>query len=423
MSQPPNQPANTSATPISTLQDRQSRPKRRSAATTAVRTGIESDQEHGAVVPPLYLSSNFAFKGFDDKRPYDYTRSGNPTRDLLGEAISELEGGAGAVITSSGMSAVYLVTHLLTADDLVLAPHDCYGGCYRLLENLSKQKKLRLKFCDFSDTAAAREEILRSKPQLVWLETPSNPLLRVSDISALSDAAREVDALVVADNTFLSPALQQPLALGADIVVHSTTKYLNGHSDVVGGAVVAKTPELHEQLTWWANCIGVTGAPFDSFLTLRGIRTLKVRVAQHETNARRLVDLLTSHAAVSRVYYPGLTSHPGHAVARRQQSGFGGMISFELRGDVGEVTEFLRSLELFSLAESLGGVESLVAHPATMTHAAMSEAAQREAGIEPTLVRLSVGIEDADDLVSDVQAALDAALEISLENEAQAVGG
>ncbi|MEM1092417.1 MAG: PLP-dependent transferase, partial [Pseudomonadota bacterium] len=226
-----------------------------------------------------------------------------------------------------------------------------------------------------------------------------------------------------ADNTFLSPALQQPLALGADIVVHSTTKYLNGHSDVVGGAVVAKTPELHEQLTWWANCIGVTGAPFDSFLTLRGIRTLKVRVAQHETNARRLVDLLTSHAAVSRVYYPGLTSHPGHAVARRQQSGFGGMISFELRGDVGEVTEFLRSLELFSLAESLGGVESLVAHPATMTHAAMSEAAQREAGIEPTLVRLSVGIEDADDLVSDVQAALDAALEISLENEAQAVGG
>ncbi|MEM6937544.1 MAG: cystathionine gamma-synthase [Pseudomonadota bacterium] len=423
MSQQTNQSATTSATPISALQDRQSRPKRRSAATTAVRTGIESDQEHGSVVPPLYLSSNFAFKGFDDKRSYDYTRSGNPTRDLLGEAISELEGGAGAVITSSGMSAVYLVTHLLTADDLVLAPHDCYGGCYRLLENLAKQKKLRLKFCDFSDTAAAREEILRSKPQLVWLETPSNPLLRVSDISALSDAAREVDALVVADNTFLSPALQQPLALGADIVVHSTTKYLNGHSDVVGGAVVAKTPELHEQLTWWANCIGVTGAPFDSFLTLRGIRTLKVRVAQHETNARRLVDLLTSHAAVSRVYYPGLTSHPGHAVARRQQSGFGGMISFELRGDVGEVTEFLRSLELFSLAESLGGVESLVAHPATMTHAAMSEAAQREAGIEPTLVRLSVGIEDADDLVSDVQAALDAALEISLENEAQAVGG
>ncbi|MFK7957259.1 MAG: cystathionine gamma-synthase [Lysobacterales bacterium] len=379
----------------------------------AVRTGIESDAEHGAVVPPLYLSSNFAFRGFDDKRQYDYTRSGNPTRDLLGEAISDLEGGAGAVITSSGMSAVYLVTHLLAADDLVLAPHDCYGGCYRLLENLQKQKKLQLKFIDFSDTDAAVQQILDQKPRLVWLETPSNPLLRVSDVRRLSEAARQVGALVVADNTFLSPALQQPISLGADIVVHSTTKYLNGHSDVVGGAVVAKTPELLEQLTWWANCIGVTGSPFDSFLTLRGIRTLKVRIAQHEANARRLVDILCTHGAVSKVYYPGLNSHCGHAIARKQQSGFGGMISFELKGDTAEVTTFLSELKLFSLAESLGGVESLVAHPATMTHAAMSEEARQEAGIAQTLVRLSVGIEHDDDLAADLTHALDSASEVS----------
>ncbi|MEM9529563.1 MAG: cystathionine gamma-synthase [Pseudomonadota bacterium] len=383
------------------------------AGTVAVRTGIESDAEHGAVVPPLYLSSNFAFRGFDDKRTYDYTRSGNPTRDLLAEALSKLEGGAGAVVTGSGMSAVYLVTHLLKADDLVLAPHDCYGGCYRLFENLEKQGKLQLRFCDYSDTAAARARILEEKPRLVWLETPSNPLLRISDVRALAEAAHSVDALVVVDNTFLSPALQKPISLGADLVVHSTTKYLNGHSDVVGGAVVAATDELHEQVAWWANCIGVTGAPFDSFLTLRGIRTLKVRVAQHEANARRLVDVLAAHPAVARVYYPGLTNHPGHATARRQQSGFGGMISFELRGGREEVTTFLRELRLFSLAESLGGVESLVAHPATMTHAAMSEEARAEAGIAETLVRLSVGIEDEEDLVEDLNAALDSAQEIT----------
>ncbi len=388
-------------------------PPRLNAATLAVRTGIESDAEHGAVVPPLYLSSNFAFRGFDDKREYDYTRSGNPTRDLLGDAISDLEGGAGAVITSSGMSAVYLVTHLIAADDLVLAPHDCYGGCYRLLENLEKQKKLQLNFIDFSDTETAVQKILEQKPRLVWLETPSNPLLRVSDVRRLSEAAREVGAWVVADNTFLSPALQQPISLGADIVVHSTTKYLNGHSDVVGGAVVAKTPELLEKLTWWANCIGVTGSPFDSFLTLRGIRTLKVRIAQHESNARRLVDILCAHGAVSKVYYPGLNSHQGHAIARKQQSGFGGMISFELKGDTTEVTTFLKELKLFSLAESLGGVESLVAHPATMTHAAMSEEARQEAGIAPTLVRLSVGIEHDDDLATDLTQALDRAFEVS----------
>ena len=378
-------------------------------ATLAVRCGIESDPTHGAVVPPLYLSSNFAFAGFEQKREYDYTRSGNPTRDLLGDALSELEGGAGSVITGSGMSAVYLVTHLLRSDDLLLAPHDCYGGCHRLFDNLQEQGKVRLAWCDFSDTQGARERIRKLAPRMVWLETPSNPLLRISDIRAVAETCQEIGALLVVDNTFLSPALQRPIELGADLVVHSTTKYLNGHSDVVGGAVVAATPELAEQVAWWANCIGVTGAPFDSFLTLRGVRTLKVRVAQHEANAQRLVDVLCAHPAVARVYYPGLSDHPGHATARRQQCGFGGMISFELHGGETEVRAFLESLRLFSLAESLGGVESLVAHPASMTHAAMSEAARAEAGISSTLVRLSVGIEDGADLSHDLEAALAAA--------------
>lgn len=389
------------------------------AATTAVRCGIESDSAHGAVVPPLYLSSNFAFEGFNEKRTYDYTRSGNPTRDLLAEALTELEGGAGGVITGSGMSAVYLVTHLLSAGDLLLAPHDCYGGCHRLFDHLQQQGKLNFQFTDFSQTDSARARILAARPRMVWLETPSNPLLRISDIRAIAEACKSVGALLVVDNTFLSPALQQPIALGADIVVHSTTKYLNGHSDVVGGAVIGRTAELAEQITWWANCIGVTGAPFDSFLTLRGVRTLKVRIAQHEENARRLVETLVDHPAVSKVYYPGLTDHPGHATARRQQAGFGAMISFELVGDTDQVATFLRGLSLFSLAESLGGVESLVAHPATMTHAAMSPEALAEAGISQTLVRLSVGIEDGKELVEDVSQALDA---ISPQAGQRAVG-
>ncbi len=375
--------------------------------TAAVRCGIESDREHGAVVPPLYLSSNFAFEGFDRKREYDYTRSGNPTRDQLGEALSELEGGAGAVVTGSGMSAVFLVTQLLQPDDLVLAAHDCYGGCHRLFDSLSRQSKLTVEFCDLTQTVSAAAQIKARRPRVVWVETPSNPLLRVTDIRAISDACKAVDALLVVDNTFLSPALQRPIELGADLVVHSTTKYLNGHSDVVGGAVVAATEALYEDLTWWANCIGVTGAPFDSFLTLRGVRTLHARIAQHERNTREVVDALAAHPAVSRIYYPGLSSHPGHAVARRQQQGFGGMVSFELAAGEASVATFVESLRLFSLAESLGGVESLVAHPATMTHAAMTPEARETAGISGALVRLSVGIEHAEDLVEDLTRALD----------------
>ncbi len=377
-------------------------------ATLAVRASVESDTQHGAVVPPLYLSSNYAFAGFDEKRQYDYTRSGNPTRDALADALTTLEGGEAAVVTSSGMAALTLVLQLLEPGDLLLAPHDCYGGSYRLFESLAKKGHFDVVFVDQTDTPALQQAVAR-KPRLILVETPSNPLLRIVDISIVSGLARSCGAILAVDNTFLSPVLQQPIALGADIVIHSTTKYLNGHSDVVGGAVVAATAELGEELTWWANCLGITGAPFDSFLTLRGVRTLHARMRQHEETAQFLAAKLDQHVGVRRVYYPGLESHDGHAIALRQQSGFGGMLSFEIEGGEAAVRAFVEHLQFFSLAESLGGVESLVCHPASMTHAPVSEAAQTEAGIRRNLIRLSIGLESKVDLLQDVLVALDAA--------------
>ena len=379
------------------------------AATRAVRAAIATDPHHGAVVPPIHLSSTFAFEGFGRKREYDYTRSGNPTRSQLADAIAELEWGAAGVITSTGMSAVALVLHLLKPGDLVVAAHDCYGGTHRLLRALSGRGHFDVVFADLT-AAGVEEDIGRLRPRLVWIETPSNPLLRITDVRRVAAAGHAAGALVVADNTFLSPALQQPIALGADVVVHSTTKYLNGHSDVVGGAVVAADLALGEELAWWANCLGITGAPFDSYLTLRGVRTLFVRLAQHEANARLVADALRNHEAVARVHYPGLPTHPGHLLAREQQQGFGAMVSFELRGGAEAVEAFTGALRCFTLAESLGGVESLVAHPATMTHASMDAAARAAAGIGDTLLRLSVGIEHGDDLVADLEQALERAL-------------
>jgi cystathionine gamma-synthase len=374
-------------------------------ATRAVRAGLNADAHHGAVIPPLHLSSTFRFRGFGEKGEYDYTRSGNPTRDLLARALAELEEGAGSVITSTGMSAITLVAHLLGPDDLLVAPHDCYGGTYRLLNALARKSHFRLAFIDQSD-AAAVARALEQRPRMVWIETPSNPLLRIVDIRALAAQAHARDAIVVADNTFLSPALQRPLTLGADIVVHSTTKYLNGHSDIVGGAVVVRDVALLEELTWWANCLGLTGAPFDSFLTLRGVRTLHARMRAHLENADAIVDFLHGHPDVLQVYYPGLPTHRGHEIAKAQQSGFGAMISFELLGGATAVRAFVEGLEVFTLAESLGGVESLVAHPATMTHASMDAEARRVAGVSDGLLRLSVGIEDAGDLIRDLAAGL-----------------
>ncbi|NJL28760.1 MAG: cystathionine gamma-synthase [Thermoanaerobaculia bacterium] len=379
-----------------------------SAATRAVRAGLASDTQHGAVVPPIHLSSNFTFAGLGEMRRYDYTRSGNPTRDLLAEALADLEGGTRAVVTSTGMSAVHLALQLLEPGDLLIAPFDCYGGTYRLISALARRGAFEARFVDLSN-ALERDAALETRPKLIWVETPSNPLLRITDLREVVRAARGVGALVAVDNTFLSPALQNPLALGADLVVHSTTKYLNGHSDVVGGALITADDALGERLAWWANCLGITGAPFDSYLTLRGLRTLHARWRVHLENATALVATLAAHPAVERVFYPGLATHPGHTIAVAQQRGHGAMISFELAGGTPAVEAFLDGLELFSLAESLGGVESLVAHPATMTHAAMDSEARLRAGIGDGLLRLSVGIEASEDLERDLLAGLERA--------------
>ena len=378
-------------------------------ATQAVRAGIDRDESYGAVVPPIVLSSNFSFDGLGGKRTYDYTRSGNPTRDLLGDALAELEGGAGGVVTSTGMGAITLLLHaLLEPGDRLVVPHDAYGGSWRLFDALARKGHFELVTADLTDPRAL-DEAFAVAPKLVLVETPSNPLLRITDLRFVIDAAHRAGALVAVDNTFLSPALQQPIAFGADAVLHSTTKYINGHSDVVGGALVGATPELHERFGWWANALGLTGSPFDSFLALRGLRTLDARLRVHQENAEAIAHQLQAHPAVARVYWPGLESHPGHAVAARQQKGFGAMLSVELDGGVDAVRAFVDGLRCFTLAESLGGVESLVAHPATMTHASMTAQARAKAGIPEGLLRLSVGIECAEDLQADLAAALERA--------------
>jgi cystathionine gamma-synthase len=378
-----------------------------SPATRAVRAGIDSDPAHAAVIPPITLSATFRFANLDEKPRYDYTRSGNPTRDALGQALADLEGGAGALVTASGMGAIAAVLHaLLAPGERLLAPHDCYGGSWRLFTALAAKGQFEFETCDFTDPVELAAALER-RPQLVWIETPSNPLLRITDLEAVIGAAHAAGALAVADNTFLSPALQRPIEFGADVVVHSTTKYINGHSDVVGGAAIARDPAILEQLEYWGNALGVTGSPFDSYLTLRGLRTLDARLRIHQENAAALADLLANHPAVKALHYPGLTSHPGHAIAARQQSGFGAMLSFELAGGEQAVRAFVDGLTCFTLAESLGGVESLVAYPVTMSHAAMSEEARAAAGIGLGLLRVSVGIEAVDDLKADFTAALD----------------
>ncbi len=391
----------------------------RQAVTRAVRAGIATDLHHGAVVPPIHLSSTFAFAGFGRKRTYDYTRTGNPTRDYLAQALAELECGTRGVVTSTGMSAVNLALQLVRPGDLVVAAHDCYGGTHRLLRSLAARGHFEILFTDLTSEGAP--DLVRfERPRLLWIETPSNPLLRITDLERVIAAGHDSGAIVAVDNTFLSPVLQRPLELGADLVVHSTTKYLNGHSDVVGGAVVTADGSLGEELAWWANCLGITGAPFDSFLTLRGLRTLHARIDAHQRNAEAVVAVLQNHPAVRRIYYPGLSAHPGHAIACKQQDGFGAMVSVEIEGGVPGVEAFVGALSCFTLAESLGGVESLVAHPATMTHASMDEAARRNAGIDDCLVRLSIGIEHPDDLVVDVRGALEAVIDAADEKVGEA---
>ena len=369
--------------------------------TKLVQSQIGTDPAHGSVPPPLYMSSTYLWPNPSEKGEYDYGRTNNPNRDGLAQILAELDGGAGAVITSSGMSAIDLTLNLLDADDLILAPHDCYGGTHRLFTHRAKQNRLRVEFVDQSDEGALNAALAK-RPKLVFIETPSNPLMRVVDVQKICKAAKAADALSVVDNTFLTALRLRPLDLGADITVQSTTKYINGHSDIIGGCVVAKSPDLAETLAWWANCTGVTASAFDCYQTLRGLRTLSLRLDAAEANAIAIAEFLQTQTKVKAVYSPALPSHPQSDIIKAQQSGPGPMLSFELE-NLEAATKFCSALNIFKLAASLGGVESLICLPETMTHRGMEETARREAGISEGLLRLSVGIEAKSDLIADLE--------------------
>ena len=374
-------------------------------ATRAVLAGQRTDSAYNSITGPIYQSATFRFEDIGKTKGFDYTRSGNPTRKVLEDLLADLEGGEGAVAVATGMAAVSTALALFDADAHIICSHDCYGGTERLLTTLRDQRKLDVSFVDLTDLDALADAI-QPTTRAIWAETPSNPLLRIIDLEALASFARANDVLLIVDNTFLSPLFQQPISLGADIVVHSTTKYINGHSDVVGGAIIARTEELAAKIQFAANAHGTTAPPFDSWLVIRGIRTLGLRLREHERNALAVARYLEQHPLVDKVYYPGLESHEGHALACRQQKGFGGVVSFALRGGTSAVDALLRSTRVFALAESLGGVESLIEHPATMSHATMSAEQRAIAGITDAVIRLSVGIEAVDDLLADLEHAL-----------------
>lgn len=373
--------------------------------TNAVHTGVDKDSAFNSVITPIYQTSNFRFEDTGRTRGFDYTRSSNPTRRALEENIATLEGGAGAAATCTGMSAIALMLHFFRTGDHIVCTHDCYGGTERLLRTYSDLFGLHISYVDMSDFEAVRKAV-RPETKAFWIETPSNPLLNIVDIRELSGIAHAAGAVSIVDNTFLSPVNQKPFELGADFIIHSTTKYLNGHSDVVGGAVVSVDAANAERIQFLTNALGLSASPFDCWLVLRGIKTLVPRMKEHERNARAVAEFLCDHPNVSKVYYPGLVTHPGHETAKRQQSGFGGMVSFEVKGGIEEVNRVLRSTRIFALAESLGGVESLIEHPASMSHASMDPARREKAGINLNVIRLSVGIEDPEDLIEDLDSAL-----------------
>jgi len=369
--------------------------------------GQRTDDTFRSVALPIYQSAIFRFDSTDEKPAYDYSRSGNPTRAALEDTLADLEGGAGAVCVASGMAAISTVLSLYPAGAHIVCSHDCYGGTERLLTWLQAQGKLEVTYADLSDPVNL-SLALRPDTTAVWVETPSNPLLRIVDLKRVGSIAREANIDFIVDNTFLSPLLQRPFEFGADYVVHSTTKYLNGHSDVVGGVVIARTKEGRDRAHFAANAQGATGVPFDSWLILRGLKTLPLRMRQHEENASAVAQYLDAHDLIEEVFYPGLASHEGHELAKRQQSGFGGMVSFRLSSEA-NVRELLDTTHVFTLAESLGGVESLIEQPSTMSHASMRPEAREAAGITDKVIRLSVGVEHIDDLLADLERALDAA--------------
>ncbi|RCV54409.1 cystathionine gamma-synthase [Marinitenerispora sediminis] len=373
--------------------------------TLAIHAGQEADAETGAVVVPIYQTSTYRQDGVGGLRGgYEYSRSANPTRSALEECVAALESGARGLAFASGMAAEdTLLRTIAKPGDHVIIPGDAYGGTYRLFAKVLERWGVSWDAVGLSDTAAVRAAV-RPETVAIWVETPTNPLLNIADIAALADVAHDAGALLVVDNTFASPYLQQPIALGADVVVHSTTKYLGGHSDVVGGALVAADPELAERLVFHQNAMGAVAGPFDAWLTLRGIKTLAVRMDRHCANAERVVDELTRHPAVTQVYYPGLPDHPGYKVAVEQMRAFGGMVSFRVRGGEEQALRVCDRARVFTLGESLGGVESLIEHPARMTHASTAGSPLE---VPSDLIRLSVGIESAEDLVADLLQALD----------------
>ncbi|MGH1378117.1 MAG: cystathionine gamma-synthase [Alphaproteobacteria bacterium] len=380
-------------------------PEDKRRRTSVVQAGIGSDKAYKAVISPLYMSSTFEIDGIDKHSKYEYSRTRNPNRDELADALTTLEHGIGGCVTSSGMAALTLTLHLLNPDDLIIAPFDCYGRSYRLLCALSEKGHFKLKFIDQYNKESV-EEAFESKPKMVLIESPSNPVMRTADIRHISKCAKEHNTIVAVDNTFLSPMLQQPLKLGADIVFHSTTKFLNGHSDVVGGCVITSDKDILSDLEFWANSLGLIGAPFDSYMTLRGMRTLELRIHRAQENAQIIAEMLNNHEKVKTVYYPGLPEHSGHEIAKRQQDGFGAILSFEIKGSKENTIDFVDNLEIFRLAQSLGGTESLINHPASMTHVSMGEEARTKAGVTDQLLRLSVGVEHIDDLISDLEQSL-----------------
>ncbi|MFC1847350.1 trans-sulfuration enzyme family protein [Chloroflexota bacterium] len=374
--------------------------------TLAIHAGERPDMTFGAISVPIYQTSTFAFEDVGKTRGYDYSRTSNPTRKVLEDTIARLEGGKAGFAFATGMAAIATITHLLKAGDHIIAGDDIYGGTYRLFHDVMPQLGLEFTFLRM-DNRERIEAAIKPNTKMMWLETPSNPLLNIVDIEMVVDVAKKHNMITVMDNTFASPYFLRPIEYGIDLVVHSTTKYLNGHCDVVGGAVVTTTDELTERVQFLINAMGTCASPFDCWLVIRGIETLPVRMRQHEKNAIAVANYLDGHSSVKRVLYPGLKSHPGHDIARRQMEGFGGIVSFELEGGIEAVNACLKRIKVFSLAESLGGIASLAEHPATMTHASMPKDHREKAGISDELIRLSIGLENVDDLIDDLRQALD----------------
>ncbi|MCA9034391.1 MAG: PLP-dependent transferase [Planctomycetaceae bacterium] len=373
--------------------------------TKSVHGGVHKDQQYNSVTTPIYPSSTFYWTGLETNSGYDYTRSSNPTRTALEENLAALEGGVGCAATSSGMSAIYCAISLFSPGDHLVVPKDVYGGTFRLFEKYLSGKGLSFSFVDMTNLDETREAITPST-KCIWIETPSNPLLKVVDLAAIVELAQQHGAVTIADNTFLSPYLQRPLEYGVDIVIHSTTKYINGHSDVIGGCVISRTESHARRIAWLCNAMGLACSPFDAWLVLRGVKTLAVRMEAQQASAMKIAEFLEGHPKVSRVHYPGLESHPQHQIAARQQKGFGAMMSFEVNGDRSLTEQVCVRTKLFDMAISIGGIESLISFPTTMSHAAMTSRARAAAGITDQLVRVSVGLEHADDLIEDLDQAL-----------------